>query len=85
MKQWGESHILEEMHQKGRLGPKQGVATFAVIEAAHHQEFSDMCMITPLWLARGTGVTGTRNPLDTARDIEEQTWKFVDAVLSKDQ
>lgn len=81
---WGESHIIEEMHQKGRFGPEQGVTAFSVVRDAHHNEFSDMCMLTPLWLARGTGVTNEkRNPLETAKEIEEQTWKFVDAVLQK--
>ena len=80
---WGESHILEEMYQKGRLGPAAGVTGFAVVQDGFHNEFSDMCMLTPLWLARGTGVTGPRNPLETAREIEEHTWKFVSAVLQK--
>lgn len=81
---WGESHIFEEMHQKGLLGQKGGVSHFAVVEEAVHNEFSDMCMLTPLWLARGTGATGPRNPLETAREIEEHTWKFVSSVLHKD-
>jgi hypothetical protein len=73
-KNWGESHILEEMHENGRLGAAEGVSAFGVVLASHHQEFSDMCMITPLWLARGTGATGTRNPLETAHEIEKRTW-----------
>eukprot|EP00797_Seminavis_robusta_P023670 Sro390_g132960.2 (483) ;mRNA; r:58774-60222 len=80
---WGESHILEEMFAKGRLGtPDQGVVDFGVIDQANHNEFSDMCMITPLWLARGSGVTGARNPLETAHEIEKRTWKFISSVIS---
>jgi len=89
---WGESHILEEMHQKGRFGSRSGakkknegtiISHFAIIEQASHHGFSDMCMITPLWLGRGTGVTGTRNPIETAKDIEVLTWNFVSSVLKK--
>jgi hypothetical protein len=74
---------LEEMHQKGRLGPPDGLSDFGVIQDAVHSEFSDMCMLTPLWLARGAGATGPRNPLETAREIEERTWKFLSSVLQK--
>lgn len=81
---WGESHILEEMHQKGRLGPTEGVVEYGVIQEANHNEFSDMCMMTPLWLARGVGVAGNRHPLETAREIEKRTWNFVSSVLGRD-
>lgn len=70
------------MHQKGRFGNPGGIFDYGVVQDAFHQEFSDMCMLTPVWLARGTGVTGNRNPLDTAREIEERTWKFVSSVLA---
>ena len=73
------------MHEKGRLGPADGVTGFAVVQEAVHNEFSDMCMITPLWLGRGIGATGGRNPLETAREIEEHTWKFVNSVLQKER
>jgi hypothetical protein len=82
-KNWGESHILQEMHENGRLGAAEGVSAFGVVQECHHQEFSDMCMITPLWLSRGTGATGTRNPLETAHEIEKRTWDFVSSVLSR--
>lgn len=51
---------------------------FAVIAAMKHNEFSDMCMLTPLWLARGVGVTGERNPIDTAREVHDRTRVFLD-------
>lgn len=79
--EWGESHIIEEMHKKGSLGPAEGVVEYGVIQEANHNEFSDMCMMTPLWLARGVGVAGNRHPVETAREIEEKTWKFVSSVL----
>jgi hypothetical protein len=68
------------MHEKGLLG-KNGMSDYAVIHKAHHNEFSDMCMLTALWLARGSGITGTRNPIETAFEIENRTWKFVSSVL----
>ena len=71
------------MHKKGRLGSPEGVSHFGVIAEANHQEFSDMCMITPIWLSRGTGATGNRNPPDTAKEIEQRTWQFVLSVLNK--
>jgi hypothetical protein len=57
------------MYDKGLLGRtdnKNSHMEYKIIKEAHHNEFSDMCMLTPLWLARSTGVTGTRNPIDTA-------------------
>jgi pimeloyl-ACP methyl ester carboxylesterase len=79
-KKWGASHIIHEMRQKGRLGPKDGSSDYAIIKDAHHNEFSDTCMLTPLWLAREVGVTGKRNPHSTAKEIEERTRAFLDAV-----
>lgn len=81
-KAYGGCDILDEMHQKGRLGTPKGVAHYAIIEAARHSEFSDTSMLTPLWLGRGIGLAGKRNPLETAREIEERTWKFVSSVLN---
>ena len=46
---WGSCRLVEEMHQKGRLGPEGGVAHFSFIDQAHHNEFSDTCMLTPVW------------------------------------
>ena len=34
-------------------------------------------MLTPIWLARGVGATGSRNPLDTAKDIRDKTLSFL--------
>jgi len=79
-KQWSGCHVLEAMHRHGRLGPKGGPSALAVIGQAHHTEFSDTCMLTPLWLARATGITGQRNPLESAKEIHERTQAFVDTV-----
>mmetsp|Transcript_11077 Transcript_11077/g.24691 ORF Transcript_11077/g.24691 Transcript_11077/m.24691 type:complete len:560 (-) Transcript_11077:59-1738(-) len=76
-KQWGHSHLFEAMHREGLVGPKDGVGHFAVIAEAHHNEFSDTCMLTPTWLGRSVGATGSRNPLETAREIHERTVAFL--------
>jgi hypothetical protein len=47
-----------------------------VLDSAHHIEFSDICMITPTWLARAVNMTGVRNPLETAKDIHTKTLNF---------
>jgi pimeloyl-ACP methyl ester carboxylesterase len=82
IKEWGECHILEEMHLAGRLGPKNGNSSFSVVKGAHHTEFSDTSILTPLWLARATGITGQRNPLDTAKEIAQETRAFIERVRS---
>jgi hypothetical protein len=68
------------MHQIGELGPD--LSQFGVIRDAHHTEFSDTSMLTPLWLARSVGVTGKRNPLDTAEEIKHRTVDFISTVKS---
>jgi pimeloyl-ACP methyl ester carboxylesterase len=80
IKEIGECHILEEMHLAGRLGPKNGNSSFSVVLDAHHTEFSDTSILTPLWLARATGITGKRNPLHTAKEIAQETRSFIERV-----
>lgn len=75
---WGWSETLERLHERGLVGQAGGVSHVGVIVQAHHQEFSDGPMLTPLWLARSTGVTGARSPLDTAKEIHQRTLRFVE-------
>ncbi len=82
-KKWGGVDALLDMYERGRFGPPGGVSKVAVIAGAHHNEFSDTCMLTPLWLARATGLTGERNPLDTALEIHEHTISFLKAISSR--
>lgn len=77
---WGESRIVEDMKKRGVLGPKDGTCEFGVVSKAQHNEFSDTCVMTPLWLARAVGVTGPRNPLDTAEEIALRTKSFLDTI-----
>jgi dienelactone hydrolase len=79
-KNWSGSDVLKDMHDRNVLGPKGGMSRFSVIDGAFHQEFSDACMLTPLWIARAVGLTGPRNPLDTAREIHLETLKFLKAL-----
>lgn len=79
-KGWSGSDVLKDMHDRNVLGPSDGKSHFGVIEGAYHQEFSDACMLTPLWIARGVGLTGPRNPLDTAKEIHLETLNFLKAL-----
>ena len=52
-----------------------------IIKDAHHQEFADVCMLTPLWLGRATKLTNEqRNPINTAEEIHEKTISFLKDV-----
>lgn len=77
-KDWGRAALVDEMHRHGRLGRKNGVSRHGVVDNATHNEFSDTCMLTPLWLARPVGLAGPRNPIDTAMDIADRTRSFLD-------
>ncbi|KAL7553403.1 hypothetical protein ACHAWF_016705 [Thalassiosira exigua] len=84
-KGWGAYHQIKELHDRQKLGPKGGTSEVGVISKAKHQEFSDTCMLTPLWLARATGLTGERNPHDTAEEIGLRTVNFLHATRLKRQ
>jgi platelet-activating factor acetylhydrolase len=77
---WAGADVLNEMHDRNALGPKGGVSRVGVIDQAFHQEFSDACMLTPLWIARGVGLTGPRNPIETAKDIHVETVSFLKSL-----
>jgi pimeloyl-ACP methyl ester carboxylesterase len=79
-KNWAGSDALLGMYANNRFGPAGGVSAVGIVELAHHTEFSDTSMLTPLWLARAVGLTGIRNPLETAKEIHERTKAFIDAV-----
>jgi pimeloyl-ACP methyl ester carboxylesterase len=77
-KDWGAASLLNEMHRNGRLGKQNGVSSYGVVKDTTHNEFADTCMLTPLWLARPVGLTGPRNPIDTAVEIAERTRSFLE-------
>ena len=80
------SNILLDMYERGQFGPRDiatNVSHVGVIDQAYHNEFSDTCMITPLWLARASKITGSRNPIDTAYEIHERSLNFLQAWKMK--
>jgi platelet-activating factor acetylhydrolase len=85
LQKWESIRVLRELHEKGRLGKPGGVSGFDVILSAHHPEFSDTSMLTPVWLGRSSGTCGKRNPCDTALEIALKTREFIDAVRKQDK
>ena len=79
-KGWGACKQVKSLHERQELGPKNGTSEVGVIQKSKHSEFSDMCMLTPVWLARATGLTGQRNPHDTAEEIACRTIQFLEAT-----
>lgn len=78
-KNWGASDAFMDMQARGTFGDSRGnkVARVAVIDSAHHNEFSDISMLTPTWLARVSGITGQKSPIETAQDIHNMTLAFL--------
>lgn len=81
-KGWAEIAVVEDMFERKVFGSAGGVSKVKVIRDMHHNEFSDSCMLTPLWLARATKITGPRNPLDTALEAHEETLAFLKAAVA---
>lgn len=77
LKKWGGVDVLSDMYARGQFGPPHGSSRVAVIDGAHHNEFLDTCLLTPVWLARATGITGKRNPIETAEEIHAYTISFL--------
>lgn len=69
--------------QKTSDGPQNRMLEYGYVADSFHQEFSDTCALTPLWIARPIGATGKRNPLDTLDEIAERTLQFVHSSRSK--
>lgn len=76
VKNWASSTYFEQLFRHGLLGQD---ADFAVLDGANHNEFSDMCFLTPLWLARALKVTGSRNPIHTADEVADRSLAFLEA------
>jgi platelet-activating factor acetylhydrolase len=73
----GMCHLFSHMHKVGSMGQ---YGNFAVIRDAFHNEFSDMCLLTPLWLARALQVTGSRDPKETAQEIVHRSLAFLESI-----
>ena len=65
------------MQQHGRLGSNDTHIAFDYVTDMHHNEFSDTGMLTPTWLARAVGLTGPRNPIESAKDVAQRTLDFL--------
>lgn len=84
-KGWAFTPLLEDMYSssQSQLNIRNKkladgvVSSFQIVPGAHHNEFSDTCMLTPIWLARATGIAGPRNPSDVAWDIADATRDFL--------
>lgn len=81
--QWAMIPLIREMQKKQRLGSDKTLVAFDYVPEMHHNEFSDTAMLTPLWLARSVGLTGKRNPIDTARDVAQRTLDFLNQSRRK--
>jgi len=85
-KGWAFTPLLEDMYSssQSQLNIRNKelaagvVSSFQIVPGAHHNEFSDTCMLTPVWLARSTGITGPRKPSDVAWDIADTTSDFLE-------
>lgn len=96
---WGAINEIHNMFKTGKLGAETrwnddaplsstslrplSSSDVAFVYKAHHSEFSDSCMMMPLWLGRTTGMTGLRNPHDTAEEIGERTLHFLRDTRNK--
>ena len=77
IKRWGFIECFQKMFNDGLLGHH---GNLSIIQAMHHNEFSDMCVLTPLWLARALNVTGSRNPVDTMEEVVQKSFSFLKFV-----
>jgi dienelactone hydrolase len=77
------SQALASMHVLRRVGVSSGVSLVGFVDRSHHTDFSDTNMLNPLWLSRAVGLTGKRNPCDTAKEIRERTQAFLDTVAER--
>ena len=75
----GRGNIIHWMYTNGKMC-RDCTAEFALIRDSAHNEFSDSCMMTPVWLARALNVTGKRNPQQTAEEISKRTLGFLDTI-----
>eukprot|EP00559_Dactyliosolen_fragilissimus_P002338 CAMPEP_0184859826 /NCGR_PEP_ID=MMETSP0580-20130426/4805_1 /TAXON_ID=1118495 /ORGANISM="Dactyliosolen fragilissimus" /LENGTH=620 /DNA_ID=CAMNT_0027356671 /DNA_START=56 /DNA_END=1918 /DNA_ORIENTATION=+ len=76
-KGWAISKQIKKMHEADVLGCKN---SDVCVVTEQHSEFSDVCMLTPLWLARSTGLTGPRNPIETAREVAKRSIEFLNKL-----
>jgi pimeloyl-ACP methyl ester carboxylesterase len=86
-KGFGSISIIRDMHQQ--FGQKNHHLfhhhhhEHHVIADACHMEFSDTCLMTPVWLGRAVGITNPRrSPCKTAREIAATSWRFIQKTIT---
>mmetsp|Transcript_33748 Transcript_33748/g.37308 ORF Transcript_33748/g.37308 Transcript_33748/m.37308 type:complete len:267 (+) Transcript_33748:1-801(+) len=97
---WGGVEVLQDMYKRNVFGRQRRIgknndndgqqqqlslSRVEVVDSAHHIEFSDLCMITPTWLARMVNLTGAESPLKTAKDIHTRTLNFLMEVRGQER
>jgi pimeloyl-ACP methyl ester carboxylesterase len=75
----GEKHGSSSSAETAETAAPASISHVKVIDQAFHNEFSDTCMLTPLWIARASKITGLRNPIHTAEEIHQDTLAFLQA------
>ena len=78
-KNWGSIKFFQFMFQNGLLG-RDG--HHAILDEIHHNEFSDMCFLTPIWLTRALKMTGRRNPIDNVAEVVHRSLAFLESQSS---
>jgi pimeloyl-ACP methyl ester carboxylesterase len=73
----GSTSISETDKKSTEVFKRVNNSSVDVIESAHHIEFEDTSMMLPLWMSRMLGMTGTRNPCETAAEISHRTRVFL--------
>lgn len=65
-----------------KWGGVQQIPSAQYISGTHHSDFSDICLLLPLWLAQGVlKMTGPRPPTQSATEIVERTVSFCRSCL----
>jgi len=78
---WSAVDVFQDMYQRQVLGSRNNNnSRVEVIRDTKHMEFSDVCMMTPLWMSRRLGMQGPRNPIDTAYEIHSKTLQFLNNI-----
>lgn len=80
---WAGTHTLMKMYEMKRFGNAQNnsLSNVQIIPYCCHNEFSDTCMLTPLWLAQAIQLTGSNHPISTSIDISYRTIQFIQNVI----
>ena len=84
---WGDYEYVLDMFRRGQLVPamKSNLSNCSFVYGSSHSDFSDVFMISPVWLAKAVGVAGGRSPHETAEEIADHTFHFLNEVMKKQE